>query len=274
MGEEHDRTVLVEQRGSVVVLTLDRPEALNAFTTAMVVELEMAVRAAVDDPDTFGIVITGAGRGFCAGLDASALQATASGHTARNSVAADRLPGLFSMLLEQPKPIVAAVNGVAAGGGFVLAAKCDLRFAAESASFTTIFSKRGLIAEHGMTWLLPRQVGTADALDLLWSSRRIGAAEAERLRLVQRVVPDGAVVDEAVAYLTELAEQVSPMAVADTKRLVYDQYGVTMAPAFAEADEATWAAVQRPDSAEGVAAYLERRPPRFAPVPVEQVEER
>lgn len=269
MGEHDDRTIRVEQRGPVAVLTLDRPEALNAFTTAMVVELERAVRAAVADTSVFGIVITGAGRGFCAGLDASALEATATGRTSRDTVSADRLPGLFSMLLEQPKPIVAAVNGVAAGGGFVLAAKCDLRFAAESASFTTIFTKRGLIAEHGMTWLLPRQLGTADALDLMWSSRRIDATEAERLRLVQRVVPDGTVVDEAVAYLTELAEQVSPMAVADTKRMVYAQYGVTMAPAFADCDEATWAAVNRPDAAEGVAAYLERRPPRFAPVSAE-----
>lgn len=270
MGDIDDRTIQVTSRGPVTVLTLDRPEALNAFTNAMVVELETAVRAAVVDPTVFGIVITGAGRGFCAGLDASALEATASGRTGRATVADDRLPGLFSMLLEQPKPIVAAVNGVAAGGGFVLAAKCDLRFAAESASFTTIFTKRGLIAEHGMTWLLPRQIGTADALDLMWSSRRIDAAEAERLRLVQRVVPDGRVVDAAVEYLTEMSEQVSPMAVADTKRMVYAQYGTTMAPAFADCDEATWAAVQRPDAAEGVAAYLERRPPRFVPVGAEQ----
>lgn len=248
------------------MLTLDRPEALNAFTLSMVAELERAVSDAVADADVFGIVITGAGRGFCAGLDADALRATASGESSRSTVSGDRLPGLFSMLLEQPKPIVAAVNGVAAGGGFVLAAKCDLRFAAESAAFTTIFSKRGLIAEHGMTWLLPRQVGLADALDLMWSSRKIDAAEAHRLGLVQRVVPDGAVVDEAVTYLSELAEQVSPASVADTKRLTYGQFGVAIRPAFEESDEATWVAVNRPDAAEGVAAYLERRPPRFAPV--------
>lgn len=275
MGEHDDTgtaasTVLTERHGAVAVITLNRPDSLNAFTTDMVVALERSIRDAVADPDVFGIVITGAGRGFCAGLDASALAATTAGERGRDTVSAERLPGLFSMLLEQPKPIVAAVNGVAAGGGFVLAAKCDLRFAAESASFITIFTKRGLIAEHGLTWLLPRQIGVADALDLLWSSRKVDAAEAERLRLVQRVVPDGTVVDAAVDYLATLAQQVTPAGVADTKRLTYAQYGVTMAPAFQESDDATWAAVQRPDAAEGVAAFLERRPPRFAPVTTNQ----
>jgi enoyl-CoA hydratase/carnithine racemase len=256
----------------VAVLTLDRPEALNAFTPSMADELERAVRAAVADRDVFGLVLTGAGRGFCAGLDAAALAATAAGAagsgggSTRAPLSDDRLPGLFSTLLEQPKPIVAAVNGVAAGGGFILAAKCDLRFASTEASFTVVFSKRGLIAEHGLTWLLPRQVGLADALDLMWSSRRIDAAEALRIGLVQRVVPAESLLDEAVSYLTELAEQVSPASVADTKRLVYAHTGVDIRTAFVDADEATWQAVRRPDATEGVASFVERRPPRFEPI--------
>ena len=259
--------VKVERRGPATVLTLDRPDALNAFTLEMVAELRSAVLTACADPEVIGVVITGAGRGFCAGLDASALAATtegaSSGSGTRDVPAEGELAGLFSFLIEQPKPIIAAVNGVAAGGGFVLAAKCDLRFAAEDASFVTIFSKRGLIAEHGMTWLLPRQIGVGDALDLLWSSRKIGADEAVRLGLVQRVVPGDQLLDDAVAYLQDLAEQVSPASMADTKRLVYGQLGADIADAFTEADEATWLGVQRSDATEGARSYIERRPPRF-----------
>lgn len=257
----------VARRGAATVLTLDRPDALNAFTLEMVGQLRSEIEAATADPDVIGTVITGAGRGFCAGLDASALAATtrgaASGGDRADAPTEGELPGLFSFLVEQPKPVIGAINGVAAGGGFVLAAKCDLRFAAESASFVTIFSKRGLIAEHGMTWLLPRQIGVGAALDLLWSSRKIDAAEALRLGFVQRVVPDEVLVDTAVAYLDDLAEQVSPASMAETKRLVYGQLGADLEPAFVEADEATWRGVQHPDATEGANAYLERRPPRF-----------
>jgi enoyl-CoA hydratase/carnithine racemase len=265
--EERTPLVQIERRGPAAILTLQRPDALNAFTLAMVDELQRAVVNACADPDVIGVVITGAGRGFCAGLDASALAATtegaASGSGTRDAPTDSGLAGLFSFLIEQPKPIIAAVNGVAAGGGFVLAAKCDLRFAAEEASFVTIFSKRGLIAEHGLTWLLPRQIGVGDALDLLWSSRKVGAHEAHRLGLVQRVVPGDQLVDHAVDYLHDLAEQVSPASMADTKRLIYGQLGADMADAFTEADEATWLGVQRPDATEGARSYLERRPPRF-----------
>lgn len=258
--------VRVERRGPAAVITLDRPEALNAFTDAMIAHLRRAVLDAVADREVVGIVVTGAGRGFCAGLDASVLAATTSGATERSVAPADELAGLFSFLVEQPKPIIAAVNGVAAGGGFVLAAKCDLRFASTEASFITIFSKRGLIAEHGLTWLLPRQIGVGAALDLLWSSRRIDADDAYRLGLVQRVVPGDDLVDEAVAYVHDLAQQVSPTSMAVTKRLLYGQLGADMADAFTEADEATWTGVHHPDAAEGARSYIERRPPRFLPV--------
>ena len=259
--------VRIERHGPATVLTLDRPDALNAFTNAMVDELHRAVVQAVADPEVVGIIITGAGRGFCAGLDASALAFTTeganTGGSTRDVADDDRLAGLFSFLVEQPKPIIAAVNGVAAGGGFVLAAKCDLRFASVDASFVTIFSKRGLIAEHGLTWLLPRQIGTGDALDLLWSSRRIDAAEAHRVGLVQAVVPADQLVDHAIAYVHDLAEHVSPTSLAVTKRLVYGQLGADMAEAFTEADDATWEGVEHPDATEGARAYIERRPPRF-----------
>ncbi len=161
----------------------------------MVADIRRAVDRAAADENAVGIIITGTGRAFSAGLDTTDLARSTSGtaHSdIESSTPTDDLPALFSYLLRIPKPVIAAVNGVAAGGGFVLAMMCDLRFASESASFTTVFSKRGLIAEHGTSYLLPRLVGTSRALDLLWSSRRFDAAEALRIGFVDRVVPERA----------------------------------------------------------------------------------
>ena len=256
-------SVSLEIDDPVAVITLRRPEVLNAFTHPMLAELEAAVRSAVADRRVVGIVITGEGRGFCSGLDAQALAATAGGGSSGRPDDDHELVGLFSYLLEQPKPIIGAINGVAAGGGFVLAAKCDVRIASTAAAFTTIFTKRGLIAEHGMTWLLPRQVGLGSALDLLWSSRKIDADEAYRVGLVQQVVEPDALLDTACEYVRELARNVSPWTVAETKRLVYRHVGMEAPESFREADESTWAALDRPDAGEGVAALIERRPPDF-----------
>ena len=206
----------------VAVITLNRPEVLNAFHYPMLDEIRAAVTEAVADPAVVGIVVTGEGRGFCAGLDASVLAKTTEGGSGgRPPVDEHVLPGLFSYFTQQPKPIVAAVNGVTAGGGFVLATMCDLRFASTDAAFTAVFTKRGLIAEHGTTWILPRLIGTGAALDLLWSSRKIGAEEALQLGLVQRVVAPDELLPLATGYVADLAANVAPKALADTKRLVY-----------------------------------------------------
>jgi enoyl-CoA hydratase/carnithine racemase len=190
--------VLVDVDDPVAVITLNRPERLNALTYSMLRDLRRAVDAAAADPAVVGIVITGAGRGFCSGLDAEVLRATTERGSAGRSDAASstegagdgdggaaEVPGLFTWLLAVPKPVIAAVNGVAAGGGVVLAAMSDLRFASRDASFVTVFGKRGLISEHGTTWILPRLVGAGRALDLLWSSRRVEADEALRIGLVE-----------------------------------------------------------------------------------------
>lgn len=246
----------------VGLITLDRPETLNALTPVMLRAFRDAVEIAAADPAVVGIVITGAGRGFCSGLDAGVLaEATAAGSGAR-PVTAD-VPGLFTWLLSIPKPVIAAVNGVAAGGGFVLAAMSDLRFASTAASFTTIFSKRGLVAEHGTSWIVPRLVGTGAALDLLWSSRRIDAAEAYRIGLVQQVVEPDDLLAAARRYVSDLAENVSPASLADTKRLVYDHLGMGFVDALNDVDEVQYAALDRADAGEGAAALLERRSPSF-----------
>ena len=249
----------------VAVVRLHRPEKLNAFTFGMVRDLRRAVDRAAADPAVAGIVVTGAGRAFCAGLDAGDLARSAAGTAPAGDTVADpdELPALFSYLLRVPKPVVAAVNGVAAGGGMVLALMCDLRFGAETASFTTAFSRRGLVAEHLTSWLLPRQVGTSAALDLLWSSRRVDAEEAFRLGLLDRVVPGEQVVTAAAAYVRDLAANVSARSVAVMKEQVYRHWALAVAEAARDADRLTEDALRHPDAAEGVASFVERRPPQF-----------
>jgi enoyl-CoA hydratase/carnithine racemase len=251
----------------VATIRLNRPDKLNALTYPMLRALREAVDAAADDPRVVGLVITGEGRGFCAGLDASVLAETsAQGSGARPREAAGELPGLASYLLRVPKPVIAAVNGPAAGGGFVLAALCDVRFAARDASFTTVFSKRGLVAEHGTSWILPRLLGAGRALELLWSSRRVGAEEALRIGLVEFVTEPGELVARAQDFVRDLAANVSPGSLRATKRLVYDHLGMGYEPALHDADATQWRAIDHPDALEGARSYLEKRPPHFARV--------
>jgi enoyl-CoA hydratase/carnithine racemase len=260
--------ILYEVDDPVATIRLNRPDKLNALTYPMLRALRAAVDDAAADPRVVGIVITGNGRGFCAGLDASVLAATSSqGSSARTSVAEGELPGLVSYLLRVPKPVIAAVNGPAAGGGFVLACMSDVRFASSEASFTTVFSKRGLISEHGTSWILPRLLGAGRALELLWSSRKVGAEEALRIGLVEFVTPPAELVERAHAFVRELAANASPGSLRETKRLVYDHLGIGVEPALRDADAAQWRALDHPDALEGAQSYLEKRPPRFARLP-------
>lgn len=254
--------IRVEVDDPVCLITLDRPETLNALTYPMLAAFREAVDAAAADPKVVGIVVTGSGRGFCSGLDASVLQATTTAGSGTRPKT-DEVPGLFTWLLKVPKPIISAVNGVAAGGGFVLTAMSDLRIASTAGSFTSIFSKRGLIAEHGMTWLVPRLIGTGAALDLLWSSRKIDAAEAHRIGLVQQMVEPDDLLSACRRYIVDLAENVSPASIADTKRLVYEGYGVQYPAALEEIDLVQYAALDRIDSKEGAAALIEKRAASF-----------
>ncbi|MBM4337323.1 MAG: enoyl-CoA hydratase [Deltaproteobacteria bacterium] len=257
--------IQVEIADPVALIRLDRPEKLNALTYPMLGAIRRAVDAAAADPAVVGIVITGSGRGFCSGLDSEALVATTQGRAPRASAAAsEEVPGLFTYLLQVPKPVIAAVNGVAAGGGFVLAAMCDVRFASSAASFTSIFSKRGLVAEHGTTWIVPRLVGTGRALDLLFTSRKIDAGEALRIGLVEYVVAPDELVAAATDYVRQLAGSVSPTSLAETKRMVYAHAGQGYPEALRDADTVQWRVVEQPDAVEGARALIERRAPRFA----------
>jgi enoyl-CoA hydratase/carnithine racemase len=264
MTEPRYTDIEVDIQDPVALIRLNRPEKLNAFTYHTLAELRRAIDAAAVDPRVVGIVITGNGRGFCSGLDAQVLADVTRRPLAATAQTDDEtLPGIFSYLLEIPKPVISAVNGVAAGGGLILALMSDLRIASTQASFTTVFLKRGLIAEHGSSWLLPRLVGVGRALDLLWLSERIDADTARSIGLVEQVVAPEALLVSAVDYVRRLAASVAPAAVAETKRLVYRHLGVGYREALREADVAQNRFVAAPDAAEGAAALNEKRAPAF-----------
>jgi enoyl-CoA hydratase/carnithine racemase len=251
----------------VAIVTLNRPDRLNAWT----VEMEQAYFAALDDcaasPEVRVIVVTGAGRGFCAGADMKDLQAIGAGEIDTEVREGDRR--LQSHPLSIPKPIVAAINGACAGLGLVQALMCDVRFAAAGAKLTTAFARRGLVAEHGISWILPRLIGPARALDLLLSGRVVLAEEALELGLVNRVHPPDALLEQAVDYAREIARSCSPASMATMKRQVYADLLGGLADATAEADRLMLASFNEPDFAEGVTSFLERRDPRFAPLGAE-----
>jgi enoyl-CoA hydratase/carnithine racemase len=253
--------IIYEVADPVATITLNRPERLNAMTNRMFAEFRRAVEAAAEDPAVVGIVVTGVGRAFSAGLDTDALSAIAEAGTADSGASSTGRGGLFSYLTEVPKPVIAAVNGVTAGGGYVLATMCDVRFASPAARFTTVFSKRGLVGEHGVTWTTPRLVGIGRALDLLWTSRMVDAEEAYRIGLVEYLVDDP--LAEARHYVEELAASVSPTAMADTKRMVWDHAGLDIDTSLEDVVDVVGAQFGRPDVAEGVNSFLEKRPPAF-----------
>src|SRR3954468_14515146 len=211
--------LLRETSDGVAVLTLNRPDRLNAWTTELEFAYFGALRDCAEDPDVRVIVVTGAGRGFCAGADMNDLQGLGSGEIDADERHAERLPQSFPLTI--PKPVIAAINGPVAGIGLVQALMCDLRFAAAGAKFTTAFARRGLIAEHGISWILPRLIGPAKALDLLLSGRVILAEEAERLGLVNRAIEPDRLLGETYAYARDLATNCSPASMAAMKRQVY-----------------------------------------------------
>ncbi|WP_042416692.1 enoyl-CoA hydratase-related protein [Streptacidiphilus anmyonensis] len=260
------QTVLAERRGPVLVLTLNRPERLNAWTYALEDRYFDLLDAAEADPEVRAVVVTGAGRGFCAGADLEDLEA--AGNADAETLA--KLPARSrprTRPLELRKPLIAAVNGAAAGLGLVEALYCDLRFAAPDAKFTTAFARRGLIAEYGVAWLLPRLVGASRAMDLLLSGRVVRGEEALAMGLVDFVVEREGLLDAAVAYATELAEQCSPWSMHMIKQQVRRSLDGSFTASVAEADALMLEGFARPDVREGVASYLEHRAPAFPPLP-------
>jgi enoyl-CoA hydratase/carnithine racemase len=247
----------------VAVLTLNRPDRLNAWTHEMENLYFDLLEDCARDGDVRAIVVTGAGRGFCAGADMDDLQGIGDGVGASaEAAAAERRPQALPLTI--PKPIIAAINGPCAGIGLVQALMCDIRFAAEGAKLTTAFARRGLVAEHGISWLLPRLVGPARALDLLLSGRVVLAQEAVQLGLVNRALAPDELLPVALAYARELASLSSPASMATMKRQVYQALEIGLAEATDEADRLMLASFAKPDFGEGVASFVERREPHFA----------
>lgn len=257
----------------VATITLNRPQALNAWTMTMAVEVRHAAYRAERDPAVVGIVITGAGRAFCAGADMNMLQGIGSGNRPEadseplDAKPAEALPpdfdGEYTWLLALKKPVVAAINGPIAGMAVPIALCCDVRFMAADAPLLTAFSQRGLVAEWGIAWLLPRMVGTGHALDLLFSSRRVTGEEAAAMGLVNKALPADEVLPHSVRYVQELAEKCSPTSLSIMKRQVYEQLTAPLGPSEKDARRLMLESFGRPDFKEGVSSFLEKRPPRF-----------
>jgi enoyl-CoA hydratase/carnithine racemase len=255
--------LLTERRGAVLVATLNRPERMNAWNDALEDRYFALLDAADADPDVRAVVLTGAGRAFCAGADMDDVEDVAASGEAEGVF---ERPHPRSYPLRFRKPLIAAINGAAAGLGLIEALYCDVRFCAPDVKLTTAFARRGLVAEYGVAWILPRIVGTGRALDLLLSGRVVLGEEAHRMGLVDQLAPREQVLDAAVAYAQDLAQHCSPTAMAAIKRQVHADLERSLAAATADADRLTVEALRGADVGEGVASFLERRPPRFAPL--------
>ena len=256
--------VLVANHGPVRVLTLNRPAQLNSFTAAMHAELLPALQAAADDARVRALVITGAGRGFCAGQDLNDPGMAAGDGGAPNvgAVIERWYKPLALRVRTMPVPVIAAVNGVAAGAGASFALGCDLVLAARSASFIQAFSKIGLIPDCGGTWLLPRLVGRARALGLAMSGDKLPAEEAERIGLIWQCVPDDRFAAEVSALATKLSQMPS-RALAETRRALDAAMAMDFADALTLEADTQRELGRGADFAESVSAFLAKRPPVF-----------
>jgi enoyl-CoA hydratase/carnithine racemase len=256
---ELENAILYDVQGRVAVITLNRPDRLNAMLPGMGEVYAELLKRADADPDIGAIVVTGAGRGFCSGADLGIL---AQGRDALNGYldgqAIDTLP---TVALTIGTPVVTAINGPCAGIGFVLAICADMRFAAPSATLSTSFSRLGLIAEYASTWLLTRLVGLGTASDLLLSGRTIDAWEAESLGLVNGVDDD--VLGRALAWAQDVADNCSPSALAVIKRQLLEADQQDLPSAVTSSLAEMRAAFARPDLGEAVAAKMEKRAPEF-----------
>jgi enoyl-CoA hydratase/carnithine racemase len=266
----------------VAVITLNRPQALNAWTETMDVEVRDALTRAAGDPKVVGIVVTGEGRAFCAGADMNLLSGISSGGGGEHALAragerpewartdgADDFAGRFPYVMAIDKPVIAAINGAVAGMAFPFALCCDLRIVSPNALFVTAFAQRGLIAEWGLSWLLPRLIGPAAALDLLFSSRRVGGEEAYRLGLANYLVAADELMSFSRDYVETLARTSSPTSMAIMKRQVYEQLHRGLGEAEYDSQRLIIESFGRGDFKEGVSSFVEKRPPDFPRLPLD-----
>jgi enoyl-CoA hydratase/carnithine racemase len=262
--------ILYEIDGAVATVTLNRPTRMNALTKIMEAELRSAIETAGQDSSVRVIILAGAGTAFCAGMDMDELEVLPP-----EDIRAEKwmrpydmnrradYQARYSYFPATPKPIISAVNGAAAGLGLIMALYSDFRIASETAVFTTAFASRGLIAEHGIAWILPRVVGQAAAIDLLLTSRRVTAQEALSIGLVSRLVPPDELVPAVRALAQGLASKVSPRSVKVMKRQLWEAPYQTLGEAIELANTEMVASLQSEDFKEGVRHFIEKRPAQF-----------
>ena len=268
--------ILYDVADGVAEVTLNRPDKLNAWTLSMGAEVEHALRTADADPAVRAIIVTGAGKGYCAGADMDMLVSFQGDGSNETALAADTkdlpplpddvpdaLRGPYSYPMALAKPVIAAVNGVAAGLGLSYMLYYDMRFASERARFGTVFSRRGLVAEHGSAFLLPRLIGMHNAADLLFSGRLIDAQEALAMGLVNRVVEHERLLPEVREYAHELATRCSPRSMKLMKRQLYGDLFTDLGASIRLSDHEMVRSFGTEDFKEGVASFLQRRAPRF-----------
>ena len=265
---------LFELRDSgVAIVTLNRPERLNAWGGGLAAAFYRCMDRAESDPAVRVVLLTGAGRAFCAGADMGDLdtigaagESSGDGDTDVTKLVGERHPHFVTRMRT---PVVAAINGACAGIGLTQALMCDVRFAAAGAKFTTAFARRGLIAEYGISWILPRVIGWSAALDLLLSGRTFLAEEAKDLGLVSDVFPPDELLPRALEYAEEMATRCAPSSMAVIKRQMYDpDFGAfqSLPDASAVAETLMHQSMMRPDFIEGITAFFEKRPPNFPPL--------
>ncbi len=264
MTDTKTDVVLYDVSDGIATLTLNRPERLNAWTGGLAKRYYGLLEQAAADDDVRVIVVTGAGKGWCAGADMDSLQGNAE--VDDSDAGLDR-PIWFPTTV--PKPIIAAINGACAGIGLCAALMCDLRFAAAGAKFTTAFVRRGLIAEHGSSWALPRLIGHAAALDLLFSGRVFLAEEAKDLGVVNQVFAPDELLAKTREYATDLIEHCSPKSMATIKAEIYRHWGADVATATTEANKLMTRSFAFPDFREGVQSFVQKRNPDFEPLPTD-----
>lgn len=261
--------ILFETSGRVATITLNRPERLNAFTYTLAAEMVDALKQVDQNDDLQVTVLTGAGRGFCAGMDLGAGGSTfdPSAREAGGKQEEREMPvgDLLFSLLDLKKPIIVAVNGPAVGVGVTMILPMDIRIAAESARFGMVFVRRGVIPELASPWFLPRIVGVSKAAELMYTGRIIGAKEALECGLVSKVVPDAELMDEAKIMATEIAANAAPVSLALTKHMLWKFLAETDLHKVEEINHAyfAWTGAQ-PDCREGIMSFLEKRPPRWS----------
>jgi enoyl-CoA hydratase/carnithine racemase len=262
-------TVVYEQEDGVAVMTLNGPEVKNAFDGRMMAEMDAVLTEVAKDADARVLIITGAGKAFCTGADIAYLMSIGEEHKLHQTTMEEMIRGDGNVLTtvvkirNLPKPVIAAVNGTAAGGGLAIALACDMRLASEAARFNMVFTKRGVIPESGSTYTLPRLVGTGRALELVFTADTIGAAEADRIGLVNKVVPAGQLMKAARELATKIAQN-SPLALGFAKAAIYR--GIAETDIAAQMDYEAYVEnvlFGTEDFKEGINSFIEGRPPQF-----------